>query len=371
MFFYVKKLIDIIKNLWFFFKFVCSEHIKSLQNKYNVFSSAIRKFILKVLSSFTLAKLLSAIITCTIAALCKYLYSGGFYIEWNDFSGNFSIGIISWICNTYFKDYFLFYLNTKGFNFNLHQLLFGLKTHKMGDDIPLSEFKPKLYNSMDMDIDDDDNSNKPVDKGKGVDTESHPNYYGGNNAEETESSNSDNKPLDKGKGIDRNAHPFYEGFKPKEETPVTPQATEPPFSIWRKLNPGKDPAEVFFPKKINPGPGFNVPGGEVPIRDEICQHIDYNSHILNQFKKMDLETAIQQRNNYLKYVETINNKLNYAQNVLSKLPEVPNTDYEYRLKAKIMSDLEGLNRAKIRSEARATLLLSRIEFIQIEVNKKN
>jgi hypothetical protein len=56
---------------------------------------------------------------------------------------------------------------------------------------------------------------------------------------------------------------------------------------------------VFFPKTINPGPGFNVPGGEVPIRDEICKHIDYNSHILNQFKKMDLKTALEQRDIYI------------------------------------------------------------------------
>jgi hypothetical protein len=49
---------------------------------------------------------------------------------------------------------------------------------------------------------------------------------------------------------------------------------------------------VFFPQRINPAPGFNVPGGEVPITDPICQHIDYNTRILSQFKTMDLETAI-------------------------------------------------------------------------------
>jgi hypothetical protein len=114
-----------------------------------------------------------------------------------------------------------------------------------------------------------------------------------------------------------------------------------------------------------------VPGGEVPIRDEICQHIDYNTHILNQFKKMDLYTSIEQRNNNLKLVEMMNRKMSFAQDVLSKIPEGSATDRDIRLRAKIMSDLEELNRNRIRAEARATLLLSRIEFIQIEVNKKN
>jgi len=53
---------------------------------------------------------------------------------------------------------------------------------------------------------------------------------------------------------------------------------------------------------VNPGAGFNVPGGEVPIRDEICKHIDYNSHILKQFKTMDLEVAMVQRHNNLNQI---------------------------------------------------------------------
>jgi hypothetical protein len=242
----------------------------------------------------------------------------------------------------------------------------------MGDEANLSEFKPKLYNAMDLD-DDNDSSDKPLDKGKGIDLESHPNYYGDRDryVEEREGSVDENKPLDKGKGIDRNLHPNYPGFKPTESTPpVIPQTTEPPLSIWDRIYPGIKPGEIF-PKRVNPGPGFNVPGGVVPIRDEICQHIDYNSHILNQFKNMDLATAIEQRDNYGIFVKQINHKMAFAQNALAKIPEQPTTDYEFRLKAKIMSDLEGLHRDKIRSEAKATLLNSRIEFIQIEVNKKN
>jgi hypothetical protein len=66
------------------------------------------------------------------------------------------------------------------------------------------------------------------------------------------------------------------------------KAIEAPFfSIFSKVSPNVDATSLPFPDKVNPGPGFNVPGSEVPLRDEICQHIDYNGHILNQFKTMD------------------------------------------------------------------------------------
>lgn len=351
----------------FFKKMYCSFSglVGYFVNKHIMFINAIRKFIRHILNSITLAKLLSAVLTFLFLALCKYLYSGGFHIEWNDFYGNFCFGLVGWFNNTCLRDFLSNYLDTKNINLNLHEILFGLNKHKMGGDgiTSLSEFKPKLYYGMDLD---DDSSSKPLDKGKGID-------YGDQNMEENEGSANESKPLDKGKGIDRNVHTFYEGFKAKAipATPVMPQSAEPYFSIWRQVNPGLDPNTVFFPKRVNPGPGFNVPGGVVPIRDDICQHIDYNSHILNQFRKMDLETAIEQRNNYLKYVQTLNHKMGFAQNALSKIPETPSTEYEFRLKAKIISDLESLNKSIIRSEARATLLLSRIEFIHMEVGKKN
>jgi hypothetical protein len=84
---------------------------------------------------------------------------------------------------------------------------------------------------------------------------------------------------------------------------------------------------------------------------------------------MDLETAIQQRDNYSKYIEAINAKVDIANGALAKIPNTPTTEYEFRLKQKILSDLESFHKAKIRSEARATLLNSRVEFIQIEINK--
>jgi hypothetical protein len=113
-----------------------------------------------------------------------------------------------------------------------------------------------------------------------------------------------------------------------------------------------------------------VPGGEVPIRDDICQHIDYNAHILNQFKKMDLETAIEQRNNNLIFVRVIETKLDFARNALSKVPTIPTTEYEFKLKNQILRDLDSLAKDKVRAEARATLLSSRIQFIEGQITKK-
>ena len=84
---------------------------------------------------------------------------------------------------------------------------------------------------------------------------------------------------------------------------------------------------------------------------------------------MDLKTAIEQRDNYLKYIHVINQKTSYAQETLSKVPEIPTNEYEHRLKNTILWDLHNLNMQKVRAEAKATLLNSRIEFIQI--NRKS
>ena len=115
-----------------------------------------------------------------------------------------------------------------------------------------------------------------------------------------------------------------------------------------------------------------MPGGEVPIRDEICQHIDYNTHILKQFKTMDLEVAIIQRNNNLNMIQFLEQKHAFAQNALTtKVPTIPTTDYQFRLRNKIISDLNDMHSKKVRAEARVTLLNSRIQFIEINMDKKN
>jgi hypothetical protein len=307
------------------------------------FIQTTRKTINILLVNFTLAKFTSALVTIILVALIKYMISGNLHIEYSEFWNNVVLGLFGWTINTAIISWLSDYLGIKGINFNLKQFLYGYDT--MGADYNYSskDFKAKLYNAMEC-VDESDSS-KQIEKGKGVDKS----YNEGNN--ETEA-----KPLDKGKGIDRRMHRIELG---------PGHCTEPPFVTWSRVFPGVDPASVFFPKTINPGPGFNVPEGEVPLQDEICKHIDYNSHILSQFKKMDLKTAIEQRDNYLKYLQVINQKTSYAQETLSKVPEIPTNDYEHRLKNTILRDLHNLNMQKIRAEAKATLLNSRIEFIQI------
>lgn len=241
------------------------------------------------------------------------------------------------------------YLGIKGINFNLKQFIYGYDTMKAGLGSSIEDPKSKLYHAMESD--EESNPIKRLDKGKGIDRESDP-FYDRDALSEEAMTDTETKPLDKGKEV----------VQPTE--PV-----EPHMFTWSRVFPGVDPASVFFPKKINPGAGFNVPGGEVPIRDEICQHIDYNTHILSQFKKMDLGTAIEQRNNNLLFVRVIEGKLDFAKNTLEKMPTIPTTEYEFKLKNQILRDIDSLNRDKVRAEARATLLTSRIEFIEGQINK--
>jgi hypothetical protein len=306
------------------------------------FIQTTQKTINTLLVKFTLAKFAGALVTITMVALIKYMISGNFHLEYCEFWNNVAIGLLGWTINTAAISWFSDYLGVKGFNFNLKEFIYGYNTMGADNDYPYKDYKVKLYNAMESD--NESYPSKQIDKGKGIDKGSSE----GNDVSES-------KPLDKGKGIDR---------VPRIELGPG-HCTEPPFVTWSRVFPGVDPASVFFPKTINPGPGFNVPGGEVPIRDDICKHIDYNSHILSQFKKMDLKTAIEQRDNYLRFIQVINQKTSFAQDTLSKVPEVPTSQYEHNLKNTILKDLHVLNMQKVRSEAKATLLNSRIEFIQI------
>lgn len=302
-----------------------------------------------ILRYFTLSKLLGGLFTALVLASLKYYISGSFHIEYCEFWKNLIIAIISWTINIGVMPIITDFLEVKGINFNFEQLIYGIDTMKTGKEYAVQNFKPKLYNAMDYS--DMSDSNNGLNKGKGVDTETHSNYNDTKMARNNDNSNQ-NIPLDKPK------------VELKYITPI-----EPYRAAWYRTFPGVDPASVFFPSRVNPGPGFNVPGGEVPIRDEICQHIDYNSHILNQFKKMDLETALEQRKNNIMFIKVLEIKLNYASNALSKIPAIPTTEYEFRLKNQILKDLDMLNKDKVRAEARITLLSSRIEFIESKVNK--
>ena len=311
------------------------------------FIQTTKKTINILLVNFTFAKFAAALVTIIMVALIKLMVSGNLHIQYCELGNNVAIGLLGWTINTAALGWLTEYLGLKGINFNLNQFLYGYD--KMGGNSSSStDFKPKLYNAMESD--DRIDPSQQTDKGKGIDK---------GNTESNAENESESKPMDKGKGIDKRLHSVELG---------PGHCTEPPFVTWSRVFPGVDPASVFFPKTINPGPGFNVPGGEVPLRDEICKHIDYNSHILSQFKKMDLKTAIEQRDNYLRYIQVINEKTAYAQKTLSKVPEIPTSDYEHRLKNTIFRDLHELNEKKIRAEAKATLLNSRIEFI--EINRK-
>ena len=289
------------------------------------------------IGTITLARIVAAFISVILVAGLKYLISGDIKLDYSDIYNNVGVGLFAWTINESLIFWLTDYFNIKGMNFNLKQILFGY--HTIDGSTSPTDFKPKLYVAMESD---ESLSGKTLDKGKGVDRGEAPGFYG------TPSSS--------------NAIP---------QTNETLQANEAPFALWSKVFPGLDPLSVFNPKRVNPGPGFNVPGGEVPIRDDICVHIDYNTHILKQFKTMDLEVAVEQRNNNLLLINNLRHKMAFAQNKLSEIPEIPTTEYEFKLKNQIHKDLNFLTSNITRAEGRVVLLNSRIEFIEININKNS
>jgi hypothetical protein len=378
----------------------------------------------KALANFTLAKFCGAIFTITTLAIIKYLISGDFHLEYSDFWNNVGIGLLGWTINTGLIAWLTEYLGIKGINFNLNQFLFGFETMKVGETTKVGETsykvedgKPKLYNAMDSG--EESTSGKKSGSGKkglnrNRDVRVHPYPRNGRRAvrswvfddeSENGSENGSDSGGDNGSGSDtemeggpsnRNKNKKLASLTSQGATqelsldkgnansvlPTDPldkgkgietanASSESPISIWTRVFPGLDPTTIFFPQRTNPGPGFAVPGGEVPIQDEICQHIDYNGHILSQFKNMDLETAVQQRDRYHLCVQIMSGKIAFAQEALGKVPTIPTTEYEFKLRNQISRDLDGLNRVKVRSEARATLLNSRILFIEAQIKNNN
>lgn len=289
-----------------------------------------------ILRHFTLSKLLGGLITALLIGALKYYIFGGFHIEYSEYLNNVTLAFLGWTLNTVIIGLLTEFFEIKGINFNLEQLIFGLPKMKMdlgSTENKVENLKPKLYQAMDS----SDISQATYVSPDGITSER------------------DNTLQDKSE-------------KKVELTPVTP--VEPYRAAWYRAFPNLDPNSIFFPVKINPGPGFNVPGGEVPIRDEICKHLDYNRHLLNQLKNMDLETALDQKNNNILFMNVLENKLNYAKDALGKIPAIPRSEHEFNLKNKILSDLEKLNKDKLRAEARTTLITSRIEFIEGKIHNK-
>lgn len=273
-----------------------------------------KNFYTKVFTNFTIAKFISALITITMLAVIKYAVCGNIYIDSCHLFTNIGVGLLGFTINTGFSGLLSEYLGLKGLNLNLKELVFGFEKIQVGVTSPpkvSDKLKVKVYLTMDSD---EQSSTTSLDKGKDM------------------------------------------GYTQ-------------PFPAQAKGFSGRDPTSVFWPKTI-PGPGFNVPGGEVPIKDDICKYIHYNTHILKQFKTMDLQTAIEQINNYHILIREMNNRLAYAQNALNGLPLIPTTDQDFHLRNQILKDLKKMQEIKNNAEGRAILIHSRIEFIEIKLGKK-
>lgn len=70
-------------------------------------------------------------------------------------------------------------------------------------------------------------------------------------------------------------------------------------------------------------------------------------------------------------VQVMDGKIAFAQDAFSKVPTIPTNQYEFKLRNQILRDLEGLSIVRARSEAKATLLTSRLSFIEAQINKKD
>jgi hypothetical protein len=305
----------------------------------------LKLFFNRLLVNFTLAKFISALLTITIMATIKYWYWGNLDIDHSNFLKNLSTGLLAWTINNGIVGWLSDYWNIKGINWNLKEFIHGKELMEVGGKAEqdrkgyLSDFKRPLSLAMDSKDEHNPSNNSNTSASQGY-------------TEDVDSMDID----DKEKDIDRSNHPI---------NIVPEQNSVPDLSKWSRAIPGLDQASVLHPKIVNPGPGFNVPGGVVPIQDDICKHIDYNTNILRQFKNMDLKTATEQRDNYLKFIYRIDHKTRYAQDTLLKLPEIPRNESEYHLKNKILSDLAELAFQREQSQGKIILLNSRIEFIQI------
>ena len=262
----------------------------------------------KYLANITLAKFISTLLTITVLAAFKYAITGNIHIDPSHFFTNIGVGLLAFTIKTLFNGLLSEYLDLKGINLNLKELMFGYEKIQVGGHTP-----PKVSDKDNIKV-----------------------YLPMNSDEQSNAGSQD-----KGKGV---------------EYTQSPSAGARAFS-------GGDPSSFFLPK-TNPGPGFNVPGGEVPIREDICKHISYNTHILKQFKTMDLETAVVQRNNLSHLIKEMENRLIYAQNVLNGQPTIPTNIHQFNLRNQILKDLKEMNDIKTNAEGRWILINSRVEFIE-------
>ncbi|AGN74486.1 hypothetical protein (mitochondrion) [Glarea lozoyensis 74030] len=265
------------------------------------------------LTNITLAKLISALFTITVLAAIKYAITGNIHIDPSHFFTNIGVGLLAFTIKTIFTGLLSEYMDLKGINLNLKELMFGYEKIQVGDHTP-----PKVSDKLNIKV-----------------------YLPMNSDEQSNAGSQD-----KGKGVEYTQS----------------------LSAGARAFSGRDPSSFFLPK-TNPGPGFNVPGGEVPIREDVCKHISYNTHILKQFKTMDLETAVEQRNNLFHLIKNMDNRMSYAQNFLNGQPTIPTNIYQLNLRNQILKDLQEMHNIKSNAEGRWLLINSRVEFIENKLGK--
>ena len=75
---------------------------------------------------------------------------------------------------------------------------------------------------------------------------------------------------------------------------------------------------------------------------------------------MDLETAIEQRDNYHILLRVVNNKRVYAQKALNGVPVISTTLQQLNLRNQISKDLREMSDIKQNAEGRVLVINSRI-----------
>lgn len=248
---------------------------------------------------------MSASLTIILVALAKYFVFGGLILDPRDLISNITLGFWAWGANTSITSWATHFFYVKGFKFNLKELFFGYD--KMADG-PASFFE-------------------------------------------------DNKP----------AHKLYSAMESNEESGESSNKEKEIYKYSSFL--GDSNETTVLPKRIKPGPGFNTPGGDVPAADPIRAQFDWNTHLVTQIKGMSLETAVEQKFAVAKLLHVIKGKLDFANSVLPQIPANTTDPQEIAVRNKILRDIESLTKDGQKVEARATLINSRLEFIDSKINK--
>lgn len=132
----------------------------------------IKNFLVTIMSKFSLANFITALMTITLVAGVKFGITGSLYIDPQAFLSNIAYGLLAYTTRTAFMGFLTEYFDLKGINLNLKQLMFGFEKIQLGDTPPPKvSNKPifKLYTAMDRD--EELNPNNSLDKGKGVATQ--------------------------------------------------------------------------------------------------------------------------------------------------------------------------------------------------------